>query len=520
MSILLISPQPNLDILGLKGLHLLLRDRGFDSTLLYLPRLHEKRDWPALLQAFVKEKRPRFIGLSVMAYDFDVARELTATFQSAHPEIPVVWGGILATTSPESCSEYADYACVGEAELTILDMARAAEQGQSFDGINNLCFRRDGQLHLNPRYPLVEDLDTLPIGRQVPDNAFLLTEEGIEALHKGHLRRYRRYRGALYKILTARGCPHNCTYCCNHFLRQLYGRWPVRHRSIQHVMMELEAALTEGPKVEYIDITDDCFLANDMERLEEFRAAYKQRIGKPFIVKGTARYFTKEKMDLLTDAGLSWVNMGLQSGSDRMCREIYERRLTAEEFLKAARLIVQYPVAPYYDLLVDNPYETVDDYLQTAEVLSKTPKPYFTPIFSLVLFEGTKLRDRALKEMPEQVEDPRGRDCLVRTRNPAIALLEMASLLPRSIMQWIIRSYRANPKSWWTRGAIALAWPVCRIVLAPITNFRVVLRSQRGSLWRTVRVMPMFFDHAIWHYLYYFGIFKRRTRTEKQAAMR
>lgn len=514
MSVLLISPQPHLDILGLKGLHLLLLERGYDSVLLYLPRLKEEQDWRSELTAFVEKLRPEFVGISLMAYDFEVGCEMTALLKKAFPGLPVVWGGIYPTTSPETCLEYADYACVGEAEQTLLDMARAAREKQPFDDINNLCFRRDGVVHRNPLNPLVEDLDSLPIGRQIPAQAFVMANGCVEPLNKHHLRRYRRYRGALYKLLASRGCPHNCTYCCNHFLRKLYGRWPVRHRGVDHVMTELEAALREGPPVEYIDITDDCFLANDLERLAEFSQQYKKRIGKPFIVKGTARYFTKEKMDLLADAGLGWVNMGLQSGSDRVCHEIYDRHITSEEFLEAARLISQYPVAAYYDLLVDNPFETTDDYLQTVDVLVQVPKPYFTPIFSLVLFEGTDLREHALREIPEQVEDARGRDYLVRTRNPIIELLEIATLLPAPLMRRIARLYQKVPMSRRTRVTMVAARLFCRLILAPVANFRVVLRSQHGSYWRTIRVLPMFFDHAILHYLYYFGAFKRRTRND------
>jgi len=208
--------------------------------------------------------------------------------------------------------------------------------------------------------------------------------------------------------------------------------------------------------------------------------------------------------------------MGLQSGSQRICHEIYDHRITSEEFLEAARLIGRYPVAAYYDLLVDNPYETLDDYLQTTDVLTRIPKPYFTPIFSLILFEGTNLRERALREIPDQVEDPRGRDYLVRTRNPALALLEMASLLPGGMMRRMARAYGANPASRRIRIMMMAASVVCRIVLAPIANLRVIHRSQHGSVWGTLRVLPIFFDHAIWHYLYYFSPFKRRTRLDVQ----
>jgi len=504
-----------LDILGLKGLHLLLLDRGVESTLLYLPRLAEARDWERRLASFVAECQPRFIGISVMANDFETARTITSALKSAHPAIPVAWGGIHATTSPESCAEYADYACVGEAEQTLLDMVCAAKEGRSFDSIANLAFVRDGVFHQNPLHPLVEDLDTLPIGRQIPDRSFIMADGRIELVCSNHLRRYRRYRGALYKLLTSRGCPHNCTYCCNHFLRQLYGRWPVRRRSVEHVMTELETALHEGPTVEYVDFTDDCFLASDLDYLAEFCQQYKTRIGRPFIVKGTPRYFTKEKMDRLTDAGLGWINMGLQSGSDRVCREIYNRRLTAEDFIEAARLIGQYPVAAYYDLIVDNPLETTEDSLQTAQVLMRVPKPFYLLIFSLTFFEGTTLRTRALREIPDRVEDPLYKDYLIRNRSAATELIEMAPYLPAGIMWRLLNAFREKPHSWQTRCERAFFRTLSRVILSPLLYVRLIRRSQHGSLWRTIRVLPIFLDHAILYYLYHFDMFKRGTRTHE-----
>lgn len=522
LSVLLISIQPDLDIIGLKGLHQLLLERGRESMLLYLPRVKADPstpadEWERPLCDFIGEKRPACIGISLVAKDFPAACDVTKAIKSAYPDIPIVWGGIHPTTSPEVCVEYADYACVGEAEQTMLDMADAARDGRSFDSINNLCFKRNGEFVRNPLYPLVEDLDSLPGVRQLPPNAYVMVGGRIEPMNAGHLRRYRYgFRGALYKILSSRGCPHNCTYCCNHFLRQLYGRWPIRQRSVEHVISEMESAMREGPRVEYFDLTDDCFLATNVEYVAEFCKAYKARIGVPFIVKGTARYFTKDKMDLLVDAGLGWINMGLQSGSDRTCQEIFDRRVSAEGFLEAARLINRYPVAAYYDLIVDNPFETDEDRLQTIYTLMRTPKPFFVLIFSLTFFEGTMIRKRALQEIPHTIEEPSKKDYLVRNNSQITELIEMAPFLPTGVMQRLVDAYRTRPnarRTLWTRAA---ARTFCRLVLAPITLLRSVWRSQHGSPRGFVRVVPIFFDHAILHYLNHFAIFKRRSLEPKQ----
>jgi radical SAM superfamily enzyme YgiQ (UPF0313 family) len=280
-------------------------------------------------------------------------------------------------------------------------------------------------------------------------------------------------------------------------------------------MAELEAALAEGPRLEYVDFIDDCFLACDLEYLERFMGAYKARIGRPFIAKGTAKYFTREKMDLAVDGGLVWANMGLQSGSDRVCCEIYQRNITAAEFLAAARLIHEYPVASYYDVIVDNPFETVEDTLQTVETLMAAPKPFYVLIFSLNFYHGTDLRERALQECPEAVDDPVQKDYLVRSQGAANQLIEMAPMLHRPIMRWLVARFRRSPHGVMTRLALTTARAYSLGILGPVTYLRLIMRTQKGSVWRTLRVLPVYVNGALVYHLNYLALFKRRPVKEK-----
>lgn len=512
VSVLLISVQPNLDIIGLKGLHHVLLERGYRSFLLYLPRFNpsQQRDLQAL-RRFVDEISPGFIGISLMAIDYDAAVRVTRALKRFFPDIPVAWGGIHPTTAPELCLEHADYVCIGEAEQAVLDMAKAVEEGRRLDGIPGLCHRTEEGIEQPPPYPLIEDLDSLPINRQIPENAFVQMHGRVTPLECRHLQRHKRYRGGVYKILTSRGCPYACTYCVNNFLRKLYGAWGVRRRSVAHVMEELEHALVEGPAVEYVDFTDDCFLACDLAYLDEFCHAYKARIGKPFIAKGTPKYFTSEKMDLLVDAGLVWANLGLQSGSDRVCREVYERPITSDEFKRAATLIHQYPIAAYYDVIVDNPFETEEDALETVETLMATPRPFYTLMFSLNFYLGTELRERAAAECPERLADAFGKDYRRRGKSATTELIEMAGVLHRPLMRGLLRRYRAAPDALLTRLALSMAKVYARLILLPISYFRLIRRTQRGSFWRTLRVLPVYLRDGLIYYTSAFNLFKDHT---------
>ena len=500
-----------MDILGLKGLHHFLLDKGVASHLLYLPTFdatHQRMREG--LRQFVEALQPRLICTSLMANDYPVAVEVTRVLQELLPDALHVWGGVHASTAPEQCLEHADCVCVGEGEQALRDLIDAVEHDKPIDAIPNLCLREGGQVRCNPLYPLIEDLDSLPVVRQIPPNSFVQVWGPVVPVAAKHLARFKRYRGGVYKILTSRGCPHGCTYCINDFLRLCYGKWGVGRRSPEHVIEELEWALREGPPLEYVDFIDDCFLACSVAYLEKFAALYKARIGKPFIAKGTPREFTRAKMDIAVDAGMVWANMGLQSGSDRVSFDVYNRRIPARDFLEAARLIHEYPVAAYFDLIVDNPFESVEDTLETVETLMAVPKPYYILIFSLNFYPGTQLRERALEECPEAVGDAVTKDYLVRDTRPVNVLIEIAPFLHTPVMRWLVNRFRRKPHAWGTRLAVTVAKLYSQLVLSPITYFRLIKRTQRGSFWRTLKVLPIYFNGAFVYYVNNFSLFKRR----------
>ena len=53
---------------------------------------------------------------------------------------------------------------------------------------------------------------------------------------------------------------------------------------------------------------------------------------------------------------------------------------------------------PVYHVIIDSPWETHEDLLDTVRLLAKLPKPFGLAISSLILFPGTRLHDRALSE--------------------------------------------------------------------------------------------------------------------------
>ncbi len=94
------------------------------------------------------------------------------------------------------------------------------------------------------------------------------------------------------------------------------------------------------------------------------------------------------------------VTMGIQTASTRT-QKLYQRNITKDEVMKAAGILNKYSDAigaPSYDLILDNPYETLEDSIETLHLLIDLPRPYHLRGFSLVFFPGTSLYEKAKED--------------------------------------------------------------------------------------------------------------------------
>lgn len=502
MNVLLITIQRDLDVNGIKSLHHVLLARGHASRLLFVPRYNPGNS--SLMEAlarFVEGYGPGLIGISLMAIEAERAQSLTSFLKQRFPRTPVVWGGIHPSSRPDLCARHTDYVCVGEGENTIVAMADAIATAQPLSEISNLAFYEGECFRQNPLSPLMRDLDSLPIVRMISPESYVCHAGRVEPVTEKTVRRYMRFGTRIYNIQTSRGCPYRCAYCNNSHLARLYPDWGVRRRSVEHVLAELEQAVGEYPNLEYINFQDDCFLACSREYLDTFCHEFKRRIGKRIIAKATPVLVTQERMEKLKDIGLAWFNMGLQSGSERVCREVYNRSSRPADFLRAAAVIHDLKIAAWYDIIVDNPFETPEDHYLTVETLMKTPKPFHPQMFSLTFFWQTDLHDRAAKECPDLIGDPGKRDLWVHRRTPINDLIEVSTVLNASLMRKLLEAYRARPEAADVRAWLFLAKWYSRLLLRPVSNLRTIRIAHNSSTWQTVRKLPTYFRVGFHDYL-------------------
>lgn len=203
---------------GLASLSAVLKQHGHETALYHLL-------WPPRQDDFQDELRrqaPDLVAFSLRSEVFGIGTRLALWAKELG--YPTIAGSYHPTLAPEEsiAAPGIDMVCLGEGEAPLAELCDRMRAGRDPYDIPSLWFKCEGDVIRNPAGPVIEDLDDLP----VPDFALFDFSK---------LTSTQTYTGL---VSFSRGCPYNCTYCCNHKLRSLYPnkkRW-LRSRSPQNAI--------------------------------------------------------------------------------------------------------------------------------------------------------------------------------------------------------------------------------------------------------------------------------------------
>src|SRR5262249_10007490 len=159
----------------------------------------------------------------------------------------------------------------------------------------------------------------------------------------------------------------------------------IRHSSPSMIIAELKDAKQKHPHLSSVVFDDDSFMALPMRVMEDFCEQYKREIGLPFVITGLIpNYVRDDKLRLLVNAGMNRVRMGIQSGSEAIL-EFYDRPTPIARVKEACTILNQFRehmIPPAFDIILDNPIETVEDNHATLDLIYTMPRPFTLNIFS------------------------------------------------------------------------------------------------------------------------------------------
>jgi len=347
------------------------------------------------------------VGFSLMSKDVSVLLPLIKRIRKEQGK-RVVWGGIHPTALPEESLQHCDFVCIGEGEEPLRQLYQSIANHESdYSDIPNIGYHEEGNIRLNPVTYSPRSLDDLPF----PDYKFA-DSYYLQGFRKG--RRFERipsdpvkkgqfFQPASFLFYSQRGCKLACTYCSNSLYHRLARttcvKW-YRYASAERIKKELKSHLEDMPFIQSVGLNDDDLLERDIEQLETIAAFLKNDLHLPFNINAIPSHVTSEKIAVLAKYGLRQVAMGVQSGSERILRDVYKRPVRNDQVLEAGRIIRQFydaGVRADYGFILDNPFETDDDGRDSLRLLIRLPKPRTIVLYSLAFFPGTALSEQALQ---------------------------------------------------------------------------------------------------------------------------
>ncbi|WP_461614162.1 radical SAM protein [Clostridium sp. Marseille-QA1073] len=212
-----------------------------------------------------------------------------------------------------------------------------------------------------------------------------------------------RYEGTVYRppseaysliIQATIGCSHNkCNFC------SMYKEKRFRIRPVEEVIEDLHIARSRYKKVEKIFLADGDALIIPMKKLKIILKAIKeifpecQRVGvygspKSILIKSV------EDLKELRDLGIGIVYLGIESGSDKILKEV-NKGVTSQEIIVAGKKVKECGIKLSVTLISGlGGKENIEEHgVESALVISEV-NPDYLGFLTLMIEPDTKLYDK------------------------------------------------------------------------------------------------------------------------------
>jgi len=357
--------------IGLGYLHSFIESKGHDITTLFLND-YDPEECINIVIRKVEDINPDMLGFQILTGNRVCSFRLIEHIKSNYPDIKLIIGGIHVTIMYKQILEkYPSLTAVlGEGEITVSELIDNRKTLEEIDGI---AFNRNGRIIETKERALIENLDELPF----PKHEIFFNET--------------RRCGC---ILTSRGCPFSCTFCCLCSISQRR----VRFRSVNNVVDEIEYLINKFTEMSSVWIHDDSFFLNNNRAIEFCNEIVKRGIKIEFICSGRMKPLSQQMINAMEKAGFTHVLFGLESGAKEILKTS-KKAITKEDAINAIKLFAKSSIKVTTFLIVGLPGETIETIKETIELVQTLQKIKYiwfgNDLIVLFIYPGTEVYELA-----------------------------------------------------------------------------------------------------------------------------
>jgi radical SAM superfamily enzyme YgiQ (UPF0313 family) len=307
------------------------------------------------VKSFLIKQKPDIVGIYFDTIMFNDGLKIAKIAKKLG--IFVITGGPHATVMPETLINNVDAVAIGEGEEIVKNLI---ENFPDLRKVKGIIYKENGKICKNPPQPRIANLDNL----EFPARDLLEMEKYIYNWHFLDSVDIN-LRGT--NIIASRGCPFNCSFC-QPTLRTLFGD-VVRKRSPENVIKEIKRIVNQY-NLDGIFFHDDTFTINRDWIINFCNLLKKENLGILWGCNSRVNTIDKELMKIMYNAGLRELHIGIESGSQRILDEIYQKGIKLEDAKKVIKTAKEIGINTLCFFMIGAPTETEEEVWKTINFAS------------------------------------------------------------------------------------------------------------------------------------------------------
>lgn len=303
----------------------------------------------------LRDFQPDIVGFTATTHSFPLVQKIANWTKAIDRSILTVCGGVHVTINPEDAllTQGLDVVICGDGEYPMEALVNEWTEHGRIPDVKGIWYRTGDRI-VNNGVAIVEDLDSLPN----PDwEIFNYTnlDEGSQGI------------GGL---MLSRGCPYQCSYCCNHKLSSIYKENKagyIRFKSVEKAISEIKSFISKFPSIHTLYFDDD-ILPLKKQWFLDFASRYKNEINKPYWCNIRPNLVDEEIVEGFVSSGCVRVGIGIESGNETIRNKVLKRNIDEQLLVSAVSLLKRKNIYVYSFNMVGIPGETKKELLDTIRL--------------------------------------------------------------------------------------------------------------------------------------------------------